>query len=154
MLGGQNLSKIRENYQKKEYIKILLLLLVCVLAFTYLTLINGRIDMNAGMYGNVVLFYINAALGITIVICGSIFLRCVPIIWRLLTFLGKKSIYILMFHVPMASFVQGDILNIMPLVVKNNLWNRNAIGIVYWLCMPIVASLLLGYIWDSFLRKR
>lgn len=153
MFGGRGLSKIKEQYDGKEYIWILLLTIVCVFAFVYSALANGRVDMNAGAYRNIVLFFVNASLGIVIVMNICVLLRRIPVVWRWMAFLGKNSLYIMMFHVPMASFVQGDILNIMPAIVRDNLWNKNVIGIFYWLFMSIAVSLLMGCIWENLLKR-
>lgn len=129
--------------------------LVVVLAIYACTFrLNGRVDMNSGLYNNVFLYAINSILGIAIVLLLSIIIRRIPIIWRVLSYLGKNSLYIMLFHRLAASFNQGYILNYMPQIIRENLWNPNIIGVTYWVTMTILFSLFWGYVYRFCMRAR
>lgn len=75
-----------------------MLLLVCgfISFFTYK--MNGRVDMNAGVYNNIILYFINAFLGICTVLLISILIcRFISPVKSILCLLGGKSLYIIYF---------------------------------------------------------
>ena len=98
-------SYIKCDYRRNEYPVIFMLLLACgfISFFTYK--MNGRVDMNAGVYNNIILYFINAFLGICIILLISILIcRFISPVKNILCLLGRKSLYIMMFHVPLSKF--------------------------------------------------
>lgn len=102
---------------------------------------NGRIDMNAGHYGNIFLFFGVAICGIYLVWQLSYLVSKIPVANTVLNRLGKDSLYIMAYHIPAAYIVYNIILPFMPNIIKNNAWKPNGIGISYIVIVDILIAL-------------
>ncbi|MCU5067249.1 acyltransferase family protein [Bacillus pacificus] len=74
-------------------------LFISLILFLVITPINGFIDINNRMYGNIILFYINGISGSILVLYLSQLIENKQPFSRLFIYLGKNSINILMFHI-------------------------------------------------------
>lgn len=62
---------------------------------------------------------------------------------RILSKLGRESLYIMAYHIPATYIVYNVILPYMPNIVKNNAWKPNAIGILYICIGDILIALFM-----------
>ena len=60
---------------------------------------NGRVDMNAAVFGNVFLFYLTALAGIYLTFIVSRVLTKAPVIKGFLALCGRCSLYIMGYHI-------------------------------------------------------
>ena len=114
---------IKNTYSKRTYILCMMMLAVTSYIYMKTYKLNGRVDMNSGCFNNIMFYAMNSVLGITIVILFSILIRKIPVIWRVLSYLGKNSLYIMLFHILAISFAQSEIVNYIPKIVRENMWN-------------------------------
>lgn len=110
---------------------------------------NGRVDMNAGRYGNCILFFVTAVCGFCLIWQISNFISKIPVFKTIFSVLGKNSLYILAYHIPATYIVYNAILPYMPSFIKNNAWKPNVIGILYICIGDILISLLMKLVHTS-----
>lgn len=106
--------------------------------------INGRIDMNAGYFGNLFWFYSTAAAGCFLILMISKGLAHIPVISSLLRVCGRDSMYIMAYHIPGILIVKEVVLVYMPSIIKDNYDHKNLIGIGYLLICDICVCLFIG----------
>lgn len=104
---------------------------------------NGRVDMNAGRYGNIYLFFGVAACGIYLIWQISCLVCKLKGVSAILNMLGRDSLYIMAYHIPATYIMYNVVLTVMPSVIRNNAWQPNAIGISYIVIGDICIALLM-----------
>lgn len=106
--------------------------------------INGRVDMNAGYFGNLLWFYTAAVAGCFLILMISKGLAYLPVIRTALAVCGRDSMYIMAYHIPAILIVKGFVLVYMPSIIKENYDQKNLIGIGYLLICDICVCLFIG----------
>lgn len=146
-------AKFDRRNDRYPVIFLLLFVLAVISFFTYG--INGRVDMNAGVYNNLFLYFTNAFSGIGIILLISLLIcHFASPLKNILCLLGQKSLYIMMFHVPLSKFFYSEeILSLLPKIISDNLWNKNMIGLSYPIITSILFSLFISYIYDFFFKN-
>lgn len=135
---------IRKYENDSKYKKIFICLFpVIFLLWWFGAKFNGRVDMNAGTYGNVFMFFCTAICGSYLILQISYFINKVYAVKVLLSMLGKNSLYIMAFHLPATSIVYNVILPYMPIIIKENAWQPNCFGILFLCIGDIVIALLI-----------
>ncbi|CAM4037231.1 hypothetical protein BAQ44_20840 [Bacillus mobilis] len=73
-------------------------IIISTILFIILNPINGLIDINNRIYGNIILFYINGFLGSVIMLYAAQLLGNSKVFSKIFIYFGKNSINILIFH--------------------------------------------------------
>lgn len=152
-LGWQFKTLIEKAYSKKECAFMIGVLAVICSIYIKTYSINGLVDMNYGVYNNIIIYAFNSFLGIAAVLMISILIRKTKNIWKIFSYLGKNSLYIMLFHLPGFKFAQGQITELLPNVIRESIGVANIIGILYWLVMSILFSLFWGYVYRALVKK-
>jgi len=89
---------IRNNWEKIVQKKIIM---ICLPFFFVFSLKNGVVDMYGRIYGNLILFWCNAIVGSFIILFLSLLIaKKTMIIAKILEYLGKRSLLVLVTHWP------------------------------------------------------
>lgn len=110
---------------------------------------NGRVDMNAGKYGNIFLFFVIAIFGFYVVWQISFLVGKVYPLRAIFSTLGRNSLYIMGYHIPATYIVYDVILPYMPTVIKTNAYQPNVIGVLYLCVGDIIMALLMKILHTS-----
>ena len=145
---------IKNTYEKKTYLYIAIAFVVLSIIYMFTFWRNGLVDMNNGVYYNVPLYLLNAGVGIALVFLVSILIRRIPGVWHVLAYLGRNSLYIMLFHLPAVTFAQGRIVGYLPEIVQNHFNSRDIIGITYWVVVSILFSLFWGYVYKAIMKTK
>lgn len=113
-----------------------LILIISVLTFSF---IHHRyditIDLNVRRYDNIFLSTVEALLGTYLVITVSIIFQKIPVISRLLSYIGSASIFILIFH----NYIQIKSFDVLNLLIED----QNIINSILSFLMAVIVPLLL-----------
>lgn len=106
--------------------------------------INGRVDMNAGYFGNLFWFYSTAIAGCFLILMFSKGLSYLPVIRTALAVCGRDSMYIMAYHSSAVMIVKEFVLFYMPSIIKENYGHKNLVGIGYLLVCDICVCLFIA----------
>lgn len=124
---------------------LILLVLIFIVWYKY-SLINMRLDLNARNIRQYHLTLINGILGYLLFSVFTFIIYKIKIINDLIAYIGRLSIYILCFHVPLATYIELIIKPLMPNFIISKLNDVNMIYILYNVITQLVFSILLYYI--------
>ena len=132
--GIGNISK--QQIHKIQAMKPLnVLISILFFTFTYLiSRVNGRIDMNSNSYGNIVLFYCGAVMGIIAVITLSQWITKNSI----LTYIGQNTLVILALHGLIGTLIKGFMVFVFH--IDLNILNDNTILNVIFTVMTLIIA--------------
>lgn len=151
MLIGYTFKMVKNKYSvDRKNKKTILCICPIIAAIWWIGVkINGRVDMNAGRYGNVWCFFIVAICGFYLVWQISYLISKIHIANKILSVLGRDSLYIMAYHIPASYLVYNVILPYMPNIVKENAWKPNVIGILYVCIGDILVALFMKMLHTS-----
>lgn len=131
-----NLLKDKLFDEKIEKISILILILVLLLSIIG-NKINGRVDMNSKQYSNIILFYLNAILGIAF---WTISIKKLKIKNIFLEYIGKNTAIIMAYHQRTLTFIKLILIIILKLnYPEDNLLLSIIFSIIQiLLCIPVI----------------
>ena len=86
-----------KNSRKENYVVV-----GCCILIVIISLINGRVDMNAGQYNNILLFIIGSLAGIAVVVIVA--QRTIK--YQILSVLGRNSLTIYLLHMYVVVILQ------------------------------------------------
>lgn len=105
---------------------------------------NGRVDMNAAVFGNVFLFYLTALAGIYLTFIVSRILAKAPVIKGFLALCGRCSLYIMGYHIYAPIVMNIVVIEYMPLLIRENYIQKNIIGIGYQVLGAVLVGIFLA----------
>lgn len=145
MLSGYMSKMISDKLNHEKRNRKIVILACPVIAVLWGTgaKYNGRVDMNAGRYGNLYLFFGVAACGIFLIWQISCFVSKWKGVGAILNMLGRDSLYIMAYHIPATYIMYNVVITVMPSVIRDNVWKTNAIGISYIVIGDICIALLM-----------
>lgn len=131
-----NLLKNKLLNEKIEKISSFILIIIFLLSIIG-NKINGRVDMNSKYYSNIILFYLNAILGIAF---WTIFIKKLKIKNNFLEYIGKNTSIIMAYHQRAFTFIKLILIIILKLnYPENNLTLNTIFSIIQiLLCIPII----------------
>jgi len=135
-----------ERMQKhKPIIKIIVFLMLAII-WIFVIVTNGRVDMNARRFSNLLEFYVGGISGSLIVIWISIMLSKVNVLNKCFGLLGRNSLYILIFHSFSGRFYFNVLSKIFPAFRKFLLENvdaGNSLAVVWGILASLVIAAFL-----------
>lgn len=145
MLFGYMFKVFYGKYNMNIYLEKYLFVCapIIVIIWWYVTRLNGRVDMNAGYYGNILYFFVTSICGFYMIWQISYLINKVRGIKTIVGVLGKESLYIMAYHIPATYIIYNAVLPYMPSVIQNNAWKSNMIGILYICTGDILIALLM-----------
>lgn len=98
-LGDVLKEKIEKRYKKYNIKEDFVIFLIMIILNLFSIKINGMINLSIGVYSNYLLFFLGASSGIGLYLIISIFIsKFIPILNRLLVYVGKQSLTIMLYH--------------------------------------------------------
>lgn len=126
-------------------IVVFLFLLILFIYWYFLSMKNGRIDLNARDYKNAFYMYFDAIIGFVLFAFFAKLVSFIPLINNLFSLLGKNSIYILAYHVPSTLITHNIIVPLFPglsSIISNNsllsIFILTSFGIIFSLIMSLI----------------
>lgn len=130
-------KQIIHKMQVGKVLNFSLFILFFILCY-FLSGVNGHVDMNVNVYGNIGYFYLGAILGILAIVNLSQFVSDN----RILSFIGKNTLVILALHGVISSLIKGFmvfILNIeLSILINNTLMNALFTLMTLIIAVPII----------------
>lgn len=112
----------------------------------FLSMRNGRIDLNARDYKDAFYMYFDAILGFIIFAYFSFIISLIPIVKSILAFIGERSIYILAYHVPSTIITYNIIIPLLPIAFGSMLFTNSLISVSFLTLCGVVISLFISCI--------
>ncbi|MFT0803629.1 acyltransferase family protein [Bacillus swezeyi] len=132
---------LRHRLKKLRHRKTVLLSLLFFILVGYLQSRNVRVDMRANEYGSMALFYITSFLGTAGAVFASFKLENV----KLLQFLGKNSLIILVLHYPVIRILKAVIYYFMDISLDETygslLWSGMYTALTLLIMVPCIFML-------------
>lgn len=112
------------------YISNILLFIIILTIWYFLSMKNLRLDLHARNIRNLHLTYINGTLGTILLIYTTNIISFMPIIKKVLSFFGRISLYILAFHIPGNLITYFVLYDYMPKFITQRLDDFNIISVI------------------------
>ncbi|MED1125018.1 acyltransferase family protein [Bacillus atrophaeus] len=106
---------VRNKLKELSYRRTIFAVVVCFSLTALLQMENTRVDMRANEYGNMLIFYLTAALGTGGVVFASFKLRKLAF----LQFLGRNSLIILVLHYPILRTMEAVVYYVLNIPVPS-----------------------------------
>lgn len=145
-LGYWGYHAVEPFYKKYNIRQIVFFSTICLPLYIWLTKLNTRVDLNARRINSPILFFLGSSLGIICVfmiaklicLCGHKFVSC----W---TYLGRNTLAILCWHIPVSGCFYTYIVPLLPETVGQVVWAQHGLlpAILILLVVDVFGSVLL-----------
>lgn len=127
----------------------------CLLTWLAGLKINGRVDMNSETYNYVPVYLLTGvAGGVLTLFVSSAIDKILSKGAELLAYIGRSSMYIMAFHIPVVNILYDNrILKWLPGIVRENVWEKNILGLGYVIVGDIVISLFMKFLFENSRQK-
>lgn len=123
-----------------------------VLAFALwfpVALYGTRVDINASYFGRGIwYFYFAASLGIVWSMLLAGLLSKFTFVERMLSYLGRNTIYIVGLHILVGYLAGAILLPFMPRFIQLAFGTKTILGVLFYVITTLLFSLLLGSLWE------